>query len=64
MTSIDRVGKALYGRRWKTELADALGISKMSLRRYELGERNPPADLARRMRRLVIKRITMLKSLI
>lgn len=32
-----KIGTALYGPRWKSKLARAIGVSHMSVRKWELG---------------------------
>jgi hypothetical protein len=39
---LERVGKALYGDRWQTQLAKALGMSDRTVRRWFLFESSIP----------------------
>ena len=45
MTLGERIRKARKGKYTQAELADILGIHEMTLRRWELGERSPDADV-------------------
>jgi hypothetical protein len=45
-------GETVYGRRWRTPLAEALCISARMIRHYERGERPIPEDRATRIRKL------------
>jgi hypothetical protein len=42
---LERVGKALYGNRWQTQMAKALGISDRTVRRWVLFESPIPWSL-------------------
>lgn len=37
-----RIGEALYGPRWQSELARALGVSDRTMRRWAAGDYAPP----------------------
>jgi hypothetical protein len=39
---LERIGKALYGDRWQTQLAKALGVSDRTVRRWFLWESDIP----------------------
>ena len=39
---LERIGKALYGDRWQTQLAKALGVSDRTVRRWFLLESDIP----------------------
>ena len=50
MPDLHTVGRALYGRAWQRDLADALGVSERTVRRWVAGQPPPPgawADMAR-----------------
>lgn len=38
---LPRVGQALWGTRWQTDMAEALGVSDRTVRRWVAGERVP-----------------------
>ena len=38
---ISRVGPALYGRNWQTELADTIGLNKRTVQRWIAGTAEP-----------------------
>ena len=42
---LERIGKALYGDRWQTQLAKALGMSDRTVRRWFLFESSIPWPL-------------------
>ena len=50
MPDLHTIGRALYGARWQTDLAKALGVSERTVRRWVAGQPPPPgawADMAR-----------------
>jgi DNA-binding transcriptional regulator YiaG len=56
------IGEALYGPRWRTELARALGVAERTVRRWEAaGEL--PEGYRPEVRDLVQKRIASLRAL-
>ncbi len=54
MTSalLARVGKALYGPRWQTDIARALGVSDRQVRRWASGDAPVPAHATGELVRL------------
>lgn len=50
------VGHALYGERWKSALADDLGVTYRTLHRWVVDD-DCPRDLASRLRPVVTRRI-------
>lgn len=63
MNSLDRIGSALYGPRWQSELARALGVSDRHMRRWAASGEIPEA-YHDALRKLIGERIELLKSLI
>lgn len=43
-------GEALWGNRWQTDLAEAVGVSDRTVRRWIAGERIPPGVFVDLMR--------------
>jgi hypothetical protein len=41
---LETVGKALFGERWQTPLAEALKVNDRTVRRWIAGDREPGAD--------------------
>jgi DNA-binding transcriptional regulator YiaG len=39
--TIRRIGEALFGRQWQTDLAEALSVSSRTVRRWAAGEERP-----------------------
>ena len=61
---LEQVGKALYGPRWQTYLAQDLGITDRQMRRWVSGETTEPEDLPERLEALVRARIKALAKLL
>lgn len=57
-----RVGEALYGARWQTEMATALAVSDRSVRRWAAGDIEPPPYVARTLAEIVAGRIARLQQ--
>ena len=55
-SELRRIGQALYGSRWQTELARALGLSPRYIRRLAAGTSPMTASLAGRVREVVARR--------
>lgn len=55
---LTRVGTALYGTRWQTDLAAALDVNHRTIRRWAAGSLDPrdPARLRAELRALLIAR--------
>ncbi len=58
------VGRALYGSRWQSELARALGVSDRTVRRWAAGQEQPKAGVYRDVLVLVRERRGQLGPLI
>ena len=58
MTSdlLRRVGAALYGQHWHSELAHTLGVNRRTVQRWEAGASPIPPILPRNLARLVAAR--------
>jgi DNA-binding XRE family transcriptional regulator len=58
MTSdlLRRVGAALYGQHWHSELAHTLGVNRHTVQRWEAGDSPIPPTLPRNLARLVAAR--------
>jgi hypothetical protein len=58
MTSdlLRRVGEALYGRNWHSELAHTLGLNRRIVQRWAAGDSPIPRTLPRNLTRLVAAR--------
>ena len=54
-TTLNRVGTALYGCFWQTQLADDLGVNARTLRRW-LSQEMPIPDLRDELREIVKER--------
>jgi len=51
-----RVGAALYGQHWHSELAHTLGLNRRMVQRWEAGDSPIPPTLPRNLARLVAAR--------
>lgn len=56
-------GEALFGPRWKSELARALGVTDRTMRRWDAGTHPIPDTLAADLAKLKSDRIKHLRSL-
>ena len=56
MTDLSQIAPLLYGSRWQTDLADALGVSSRLVRAWVSGERGVPAWVAPRLLELLQER--------
>ena len=61
---IIEVGRALYGPRWQSDLARALGVSDRTVRRWAAGEEQPRPGVYRDALRLVRERAEALGPLV
>lgn len=65
MTDLLRsAGEALYGPRWQTELARALGVSDRTVRRWVAGATPVPPEALTGLRRLCVRRARRLMELV
>lgn len=55
-----RVGEALYGSRWQTDLAEGLGVSSRTVRRWIAEPKTMPDGALADLRRLVAARQDLL----
>jgi hypothetical protein len=62
VTPLAPIGEALYGPRWRTELARALGVAERTVRRWE-ADGALPEGYRPEVRGLVQKRIAALRAL-
>lgn len=61
---LQRVGEALYGPRWQSDLSRDLGVSDRTVRNWVSGASEPPAGVYLDCLRLVTERAAMLDELI
>lgn len=47
-------GEVLYGPRWQSELARALGVTDRTVRRWDAGEFSIPPEVVDQLRRLLM----------
>lgn len=64
METLQKIGEALYGPRWQSELARDLDVNDRTVRRWASGESVPPETLEARLRALVSERIALLRSVL
>lgn len=55
-SSLEAIGRALYGRHWQTELAEALNVADRTVRRYLDGSREMPEWMPDELRKLAATR--------
>lgn len=60
--TLEQAGVALYGPRWQTDLARALGVADRTMRRWANGVNPIPAGIAEELLHLVRARQVELKS--
>jgi hypothetical protein len=60
---IVRVGEAMWGSHWPSDMATCLGVGPRTTRRYVTGEREPGQENLRELRRIVVRRIGQLHDL-
>ncbi len=53
-------GEALYGERWQSALATALGVTDRTVRRWVSGENEPPESVVAEIRDLALKALQTL----
>lgn len=61
---IQQVGQALYGDRWQTDMARALGVSDRTVRRWVAGVDEPRPGVYADLYRLVLERAAELDALV
>jgi hypothetical protein len=59
-----RGGKALYGGRWVSRLADALGVHHQTVRRWESGEVAIPGEMMDRVKGLLVDKSAELNDIL
>lgn len=57
-------GAALYGPRWQSELARAIGVSDRTMRRWAAGDGAPPAGVWADIHRLLAERQAVIGELL
>lgn len=60
---ITQYGRALYGARWQSLMADALGVNERTVRRWASGEYDPPPGVYDDLRILAAKKSRELTDL-
>lgn len=60
LAELEMTGAALYGPRWQTDLARALGVADRSMRRWVAGQNRVPDGLRPVLAKLVAERISEL----
>ena len=61
---LQQVGQALYGDRWQTDMARALGVNDRTVRRWVSGADEPRPGVYTDLHRLVLERAAELDDLI
>jgi transcriptional regulator with XRE-family HTH domain len=61
---IRAIGEALFGTRWQTDVADALGVSSRTVRRWLTGEDQPRPDVWRELHALLTQRGQQIRELL
>lgn len=61
---LQKVGQALYGERWQTDLARALDVSDRTVRRWVAGSDEPRPGVYVDLLRLVVERASDLDDLV
>ena len=54
---LDQIGRTLFGSIYARDLAEALGVTDRTIRRYVAGEREIPLDMKVRLERLARDRL-------
>lgn len=62
-TDLRRIGEALYGERWQTPLANALGVADRTVRRWVAGDSAIPDGVRDDLAALLANRATELRRL-
>lgn len=61
--TLSRIGQALYGSRWQSELARALGVSDRTMRRWVVGQNPIPDGVTKELESLRQEHIRQLQDL-
>lgn len=60
---ITQYGRALYGARWRAAMADDLGVSERTVRRWAKGEFQVPEGVLRELRQKCVAKATEIAAL-
>lgn len=60
---ITQYGRALYGARWRAAMADDLGVSERTVRRWAKGEFQVPEGVLRELRAKCVAKATEIAAL-
>lgn len=60
---LTETGEALYGHRWQSDLAEALGANLRTVQRWAAGVNEPPAGIYVDLLRITQERTTQLDAL-
>ncbi len=63
-TALCEAGRLLFGTRWQSDLARALGSSTRMMRYWVAGTHTPPSDLNQRLSALLQKQIEQMRDMI
>ena len=63
MNTLQKIGEALFGPRWQSELARELGVNDRTVRRWASGETPCPETVTPKLHALISERIALLKTL-
>lgn len=63
-TMITAIGEALWGSRWQTDMATALGVSDRTVRRWAAGSERPRSGVYVDLKRLCVDRAAALDDII
>jgi len=61
---ITQYGRALYGARWQSLMAEALGVNERTVRRWGKGEFEPPDGVYEDLRKLARAKIADLRAML
>jgi transcriptional regulator with XRE-family HTH domain len=62
--TIRRIGEALFGRQWQTDLAEALSVSSRTVRRWVSGEDNPRPGVWQDLAALLLEREQRIRQIL
>ena len=57
-------GKLLYGRQWRKDMANNLGVYPSTVRRWKIGKCKINPNMEKKITELMAKRVIMIRSLI